>query len=132
MLQPRCSNKQLLVAQILSVVAFLLSLAGWWLAWISGLIAMIALLVACCVAYPRCLWIVIALLALIAAVSELLVLIGVVSQDKAIYCGGGSCAMGKAGTVIISVVALISWLGVGYVSWYQSAGSGNNGRSLPR
>ena len=125
----RHRSQELLVAQVLSVVAFILSLAGWWLAWIAGLIAMIALMIACCAQYPRVVWIIISLLAITAAVGELLVLIGVVGQHMS-YCGGGRC--GTPAVIVIGVLALLSWLGVGVISLRQGDGSGSTCRSLPR
>lgn len=92
---------------------------------------MIALLVACCVPYPRILWIALTVLAVIAAVGELLVLIGVVG-DQNIYCSRHDCGMNNTGILIVSIIALLSWLGVGYSTWQQGEGSGNNRHDLPR
>ena len=119
------SERNLIGAQIISVLAFVLSLAGWWLAWISGLIVMIALWIACCVSYPRIMWMILAALSCIAAVGELLVLIGVVSSNF-------DTNIGNAGYIVIGIIAMISWLGVGYVAFNQGDGSGNSSKDLPR
>ena len=126
----RFSNRHLLGAQILSLVAFFLSLAGWWLAWVSGLIVVIALWVACCIPYPRVLWIIIAILSAIAAIGEILVVAGAV--DENLYCGGDKCSINKAGAIVMSVIAILSWIGVGYVAWIQHDGSGRTSEDLPR
>lgn len=126
------SGNSLIGAQILSLVAFLLSLAGWWLAWISGLIVVIALWIACCVGYPRVMWVVLAVLSAIAAVGELLVLIGVVDNNFDAYCGNGNCSMGDTAYIIIGIVSLISWLVVASVAYQQGEGSGRSSEDLPR
>jgi hypothetical protein len=127
---PICSNNnQLLLAQIISVVALILSLAGWFLAWIAGIIAVIILWLACCMPLPRMAWVAVAVLSAIAALGELLVLIGVV--EGSVYCGGEGCG-GRVGTIIIGIIALISWLLVGTLSCRQGEGAGKTCNDLPR
>jgi hypothetical protein len=124
------NKKHLLLAQLLSVVALVLSsLAGWHLAWICGIIVVILLFVACCTTLPRVVWIVVTILSVIAAVGELLVLIGVVQGS--VYCGDEGCG-GRVGTIVIGIIALLSWLIVARVSWRQSDASGNTANDLPR
>ena len=100
----------MLGAQILAIIALFISLAGWWLAWICGLVATIILLVACCVTFPKNVWLAVAILSAIAAVGEFLVTIRVV--DNNIYCRGGSggCHIGKDGLLVVSIIALIMWI----------------------
>ncbi|CAJ1936635.1 unnamed protein product [Cylindrotheca closterium] len=119
----------LLCAQILSVIAFILSLAGWWLAWVAGLIATIILWIACCCGLPRLVWVAVSVMAVIAAIGEILALAGVVGGDR-IYCGNDSCG-GPVGTIIIAVVALVSWVVVASVAWRQGEGSGKTSHDLP-
>ena len=123
------NNNQLLFAQVLSIVALLLSLAGWFLAWISGIIAVVILFLACCINMPRPAWIAVTVLGVIAAVGELLVLVGVV--EGSVYCGGEGCG-GRVGTIIIGIIALLSWLIVAMISWRQGDGAGNTSNDLPR
>ncbi|CAJ1936637.1 unnamed protein product [Cylindrotheca closterium] len=120
----------LLCAQILSVVAFILSLAGWWLAWVSGLIATIILWVACCCGLPRLVWITVSVMAVIAAFGEILAVAGVVGGAR-FYCGNDTCG-GPVGTIIIAVVALVSWLIVASVAWHQDEDSGKTSEDLPK
>ena len=117
------------MAQIVSIVALVLSLAGWFLAWIAGIIAVIILWLACCMNLPRMAWIAATVLSAISAIGELLVLIGVV--EGSVYCGGDGCG-GRVGTIIIGIIALIFWLFVGLVSWRQGDGAGNTSNDLPR
>ena len=74
-------------------------------------------------------WIVVTILSAIAGIGELLVLIGIV--DGSVYCGGEGCG-GRIGTIIIGIIALISWLFVGLMAWRQGDGAGNTSDDLPR
>ena len=133
---PLCScNNHLLGAQVLAVIAFFISLAGWWLAWISGLVALIILLLGCCITFDKNVWLVVGILSAIAAVGEFLVTIRVV--DDNLYCGGNSadCVISETGTIILSVVALILWALVSLVTinQFRSGGSaGSTSNDLPK
>lgn len=135
-LPPHSCNNHLLGAQVLACIAFFISLAGWWLAWISGLVALIILLLGCCITFDKNVWLVVGILSIIAAVGELLVAIRVV--DNNMYCGGNNsadCFIGDAGTIILSIVALIMWTLVALVTinQFRSGGSaGSTSDDLPK
>lgn len=80
-----CGRDELLWAQILAVIALLISVAGWWLAWAAGLVAVIILILDCCCNMPSGLFTVAGVCAMIAAIGEFLVAAKVVdftTQDR--------------------------------------------------
>ena len=96
------------MAQICAVIAFIISVAGWWLAWVAGLIAVIILLLECCVNVHRNGFFVAAICAVIAAVSQFLVAAGVVNYTF-LACDSG-CALSTSSGLIMAIIAGILWV----------------------
>jgi len=94
------------MAQILSVIAFLISVAGWYLSWVAGLLAMIILLLACCIDMPRGMFMAAAILGFIAAIGEILVAAGVVDFSL----DSGTLGISNDGLLIMAIVAAVMWI----------------------
>lgn len=94
-------------AQILAFIAFFISLAGWWLPWISGLTSLIILAIGCSVSLPAVVWYGVAVLSAIASVGELLVAIHIVGNN--LYCSKSDCGLDDTLTTILAIAALIMW-----------------------
>ena len=110
------------------MIAFFISLAGWWLAWIAGVIALIILMIACCVTFDKNIWLVVGISSAIAAFGELLVAVTLV--DSNMYCSGnanGDCAISQAGSIILSIIALVMWAIVSFITINQFRNGGEAG-----
>jgi len=98
------------------VFAFLISVAGWWLAWIAGLLATIILLLACCIDMPRGMFMAAAICGFIAAIGEFLVAAGVV--DYTILQNDSlNIDIGNSSLMIMAIIAGVLWVvaaGVAY------------------
>ena len=103
------------VPALIAVIAFILSLAGWWIAWISGLVAMIICLVQVCADLPGMFDLTTAILACIAAVGDFLVAIRLV--DGTAVCAGDNCFLNSLGVTIVAIVAVLLWLVVAVMAW---------------
>ena len=107
----RCGRDELLIAQILAVIALLISVAGWWLAWIAGLVAVILLLLACCLDMPPALFTTAGICGIIAAVGEFLVAASVVD-----FSAGDRVNISEDNMMIMAIVAGLLWVFAGVVA----------------
>jgi len=97
------------------VFAFLISVAGWWLAWIAGLLATIILLLACCIDMPRGMFLAAAICGFIAAIGEFLVAAGVVDYTTILQYD--SLNINNSSLMIMAIIAGVLWViatGVAY------------------
>lgn len=101
----RCGRDELLIAQILAVIALLISVAGWWLAWVAGLIAVIILLLECCCDMPPALFTVAGICGIIASIGEFLVAASVVD-----FTTNGSVNISQDNLMIMAIVAGLLWI----------------------
>lgn len=106
-----CFQNELLWAQILSVIALFISVAGWWLAWAAGLAAVIILLLDCCVNMKRVMFTVAGVCAFIAAVGEVLVATSMVD-----FGGRGFLGLSSNNMMIMAIVATVFWVIAGLVA----------------
>jgi len=106
-MQTNRSGDRLLAAQLCAVIAFIISMAGWWLSWVAGLLAMIILLLACCIDMHRNLFGAAAVFAIIAAVGEFLVAAGVV--EYSVFACENDCLISIDNALILSIVAGVLW-----------------------
>lgn len=127
------SNHHLLAAQIIATIAFFISLAGWWLAWLSGLVALVILLIGCCATFHKNVWLAVGILSAIAALGDLLVAVRVV--DENVYCSrSANCHINEAGSIVLSIIALLLWLVVSFITINQfriGGSAGNTADELP-
>lgn len=99
----------------------ILHLACRMVSWLSGLTALVILLIGCCINFSHVVWLVVGALSAIAAFGELLVAINVV--DHNIYCDGRhhhDC--GYEARIVLAVIALALWTFVSVVTinFYRS------------
>ena len=94
------------MAQILAIVAFLISVAGWYLAWLAGLIALIILLLECFCDLSRSMFMVAGIFGFIAAIGEFLVAAGVVEFGPA----SQNMSITSDGLFVMAIIAGILWL----------------------
>ena len=84
----------------------MISVAGWYLAWLAGLVAIIILLLECCCDLSRGMFLVAAIFGLIAAIGEFLVAAGVVDFGPA----SQNLSIGGDGLFAMALIAGILWL----------------------
>ena len=103
---------------ILSALAFLLSLAGWWVTWLAGLITMIIWVIALCVDLPHQVMQSACVFAIIAFVGELLVALRIFDQAS-IVCTDEWCSSLDTTTnlVIVAIIATVLWAIVALISY---------------
>lgn len=95
----------MLVAQILAVIALLISVAGWWLAWVAGLAAVVILLLDCCCNMSPALYTVAGVCGIIAAIAEFLV------AAKAVdFTAGRPIDLSEDNMMLMSIVAGLFWI----------------------
>ena len=94
------------MAQVLAIIAFLISVAGWYVAWLAGLLALIILLLECCCDISRGMFMAAAVLGFVAAIGEFLVAAGVVDFTLTT----GHLAISTDGLFIMAIVAGVLWL----------------------
>lgn len=103
-----------IVPALLSVFAFILSLAGWWLAWVAGLITMAIWVLAMCCDLPEMIMKSTLVFGIIAFVGELLVALRVF--DVSIVCDNCSF-LNTTNIMIVSIVATVLWGIVVFLSY---------------
>ena len=91
-------------AQILAVIAFILSGAGWYLSWAAGLICVVILLLECCCDLPYELFTVAGVCAIIAAIAQFLAAAGFVQF------GQTGLDIHADHLLIIAVIAGLLWV----------------------
>jgi len=101
----RCGRDELLIAQILAVIALLISVAGWLLSWIAGLIAVIILLCACCCDFDPVIFTIAGICGIIASVGEFLVAAEVVD-----FTTNDSIDVSQDTLFIMAIVAGLLWV----------------------
>lgn len=74
----------MVTAQVLSVLGFLISIAGWWITWIAGLACMILLLCAACCRVAKAPLLISAVLGVVVAIGQIFVVVN--AADFLIMC----------------------------------------------
>jgi len=87
------------------VIALIISVAGWWLAWVAGLIATIILLLACCCDFDSCLFTIAGICGIIAAIGEFLVAASVVD-----FSTRDSIGVSADNMMIMAIIAGLLWV----------------------
>ena len=87
------------------MIALLISVAGWWLAWVAGVIAVIILLLDCCLDMPPALFTIAGICGIIASIGEFLVAASVVDFTTA-----GSINISQDTLMIMAIVAGLFWV----------------------
>ena len=86
------------------MIAFILSIAGWYLAWAAGLVCVVVLLVECCCDLPFELHTVAGVCAIIAAIGEFLAAAGLVEFTDA------GLDIHRDHMIVIAVIAGLCWI----------------------
>ena len=110
---PNENSNDAILPAIVSVLAFLLSLAGWWLAWIAGLIAAIVWVLAVCCDLPDVVMKSALIGAIVALICEVLVAISVFDAGAVVTFSEFSSST----LTIISIVACVLWAVVAVISY---------------
>jgi hypothetical protein len=105
-----CGRDELLIAQIFAVIALLISVAGWWLAWVAGLVATIILLLACCCDFDYSLFTVAGICGIIASIGEFLVAASVVDFSSS------GMDISPDNMMIMAIIAGLLWVFVAVVA----------------
>jgi len=105
------NSKDAILPAVLAIFAFVLSLAGWWLAWIAGLIAMALWVLAMCCDLPVAAMKAALVAAVIAFVGEVLVAIRVFDATISFT------ELSTTNLTIVSIVACVLWAVVSVISY---------------
>jgi hypothetical protein len=97
-----CGRDDLIWAQILAVIALIISVAGWWLAWAAGVVAVVILLLDCCCVLDHVFFLIAGIAAMIAAIGEFLVAAAVVEF--------GHAEIHADNQVIMAIIAGVFWV----------------------